>query len=93
MPIEDTSEVGPDTLRRAAAAHPITDLQIEYSIVSRRPEEKIFPTLRELGIAVTAYGVLSRGLLTGSRPGGPGDFRTHLPRFTGENRARNQSPR
>ncbi|HEY0478349.1 MAG TPA: aldo/keto reductase [Kofleriaceae bacterium] len=83
------SEVGPDTIRRAAAVHPIADLQIEYSLISRGPEDRIFPLLAELGIAVTAYGVLSRGLLTGVRPG-PGDFRAALPRFTGENRERNQ---
>jgi aryl-alcohol dehydrogenase-like predicted oxidoreductase len=85
------SEVGPETIRRARAVHPITDLQIEYSLVSRGPEERIFPILRELGIAVTAYGVFSRGLLTGARPGGSGDFRAHLPRFSGENRERNQA--
>jgi aryl-alcohol dehydrogenase-like predicted oxidoreductase len=84
------SEVGPETIRRAAAVHPISDLQIEYSLISRGPEDKIFPLLAELGIAVTAYGVLSRGLLTGSQPSGPRDFRAHLPRFTGENRERNQ---
>ena len=84
------SEVGPDTIRRAHATHPIADLQIEYSLISRGPEQKIFPLLRELGIGVTAYGVLSRGLLTGAKPSGPGDFRAHLPRFTGENRERNQ---
>ena len=84
------SEVGPDTIRRAHAAHPIADLQIEYSLISRGPEDRIFPVLAELGIAVTAYGVLSRGLLTGSRPTGPRDSRAHLPRFTGENRERNQ---
>lgn len=84
------SEVGPETLRRAAAVHPIVDLQIEYSLVSRRPEAAIFPVLRELGVAVTAYGVLSRGLLTGSGPTGPADFRALLPRFTGDNRAHNQ---
>jgi len=83
------SEVGPETIRRAHAVHPISDLQIEYSLVSRGPEKKIFPLLAELGIGVTAYGVLSRGLLSGSRPAGPGDFRAYLPRFTGENRARN----
>lgn len=83
------SEVGADTIRRAAAVHPIVDLQIEYSLVSRGPEDKIFPTLGELGIAVTAYGVLSRGLLTGSKPTA-GDFRAHLPRFTGDNLAKNQ---
>lgn len=84
------SEVGPDTIRRAHAVHPICDLQIEYSLISRGPEARIFPLLAELGIAVTAYGVLSRGLLTGAKPAGPRDFRAHLPRFTGDNRERNQ---
>jgi len=84
------SEVGPETIRRGHAVHPITDLQIEYAIISRNPETNIFPVLEELGIGVTAYGVLSRGLLSGSTPTGPGDFRAHLPRFTGENRERNQ---
>jgi aryl-alcohol dehydrogenase-like predicted oxidoreductase len=84
------SEVGPETIRRAHAVHPVVDLQIEYSLVSRGPEARIFPTLAELGIGVTAYGVLSRGLLSGSAPKGPGDLRAHLPRFTGENRERNQ---
>ena len=60
------SEVGPETIRRATAVHPIVDLQIEYSLISRSPESKIFPVLDDLGIAVTAYGVLSRGLLSGS---------------------------
>jgi aryl-alcohol dehydrogenase-like predicted oxidoreductase len=84
------SEVGADTVRRAHAVHPICDLQIEYSLVSRGPEAKILPALAELGIAVTAYGILSRGMLTGSRPSGPGDFRAHMPRFTDENARRNQ---
>jgi aryl-alcohol dehydrogenase-like predicted oxidoreductase len=84
------SEVGVDTIRRAHATHPIADLQIEYSLASRSPEAKIFPVLRELGIGVTAYGVLSRGLLTGSKPTGVGDFRAYLPRFSAENRAQNQ---
>jgi len=83
------SEVGPDTIRRAQAAHPISDLQIEYSLISRGPEAKIFPLLRELDIGVTAYGVLSRGLLSGSRPTSPRDLRAHLPRFVAENRDRN----
>ena len=83
------SEVGPDTIRRAQAVHPISDLQIEYSLVSRGPEATIFPVLAELGIGVTAYGVLSRGLLSGSTPTSQGDFRAHLPRFTGGNRERN----
>lgn len=91
----DSSDTGsprsaPETIRRAAAVHPIVDLQIEYSLISRGPEDKIFPALAELGIAVTAYGVLSRGLLTGSKPTGPGDFRTHLPRFAADNMAANQ---
>jgi len=85
------SEVGPDTIRRAQAVHPISDLQIEYSLISRGPEARVFPLLQELGIGVTAYGVLSRGLLSGSRPSAPGDFRAHLPRFSGENRTRNQA--
>jgi aryl-alcohol dehydrogenase-like predicted oxidoreductase len=83
------SEVGPETIRRAQAVHPIADLQIEYSLISRGPEAQIFPVLAELGIGVTAYGVLSRGLLSGSAPAAQGDFRAHLPRFTGENRQRN----
>jgi aryl-alcohol dehydrogenase-like predicted oxidoreductase len=84
------SEVGVDTIRRAHAVHPITDLQIEYSLISRNPETAIFPILQELGIGVTAYGVLSRGLLGGSRPAGPKDFRAYLPRFSGDNFAHNQ---
>jgi aryl-alcohol dehydrogenase-like predicted oxidoreductase len=84
------SEVGADTIRRAHAVHPITDLQIEYSLVSRSPESEIFPVLEELGIGVTAYGVLSRGLLSGSIPATQGDFRAYLPRFSQENLAQNQ---
>jgi aryl-alcohol dehydrogenase-like predicted oxidoreductase len=84
------SEVGVDTIRRAHAVHPICDLQIEYSLISRSPEAEIFPLLQELGIGVTAYGVLSRGLLSGSTPSGQSDFRAHLPRFSGENLTRNQ---
>ncbi len=83
------SEVGADTIRRAHAVHPIADLQIEYSLGSRAPEAEIFPVLRELGIGATLYGVLSRGLLAGSVPQGPTDFRAYLPRFTGENAERN----
>jgi aryl-alcohol dehydrogenase-like predicted oxidoreductase len=84
------SEVGADTVRRAQAVHPLADLQIEYSLISRGPEAKIFPTLAELGVGVTAYGVLSRGLLAGSRPEGARDFRGHLPRFAAGNFERNQ---
>ena len=78
------SEVGSATLRRAAATHPICDLQIEYSLISRDIEDAVLPTCRELGIAVTAYGVLSRGLIGGhwtAGPGAPGDFRAFSPRF------------
>jgi aryl-alcohol dehydrogenase-like predicted oxidoreductase len=85
------SEVGAETVRRAARVHPICDLQIEYSLVSRSPEATIFPALAQLGIASTAYGVLSRGLLTGSRPSGAGDYRAHLPRFAGDNGEKNRS--
>ncbi|MGA2726602.1 MAG: aldo/keto reductase [Terracidiphilus sp.] len=84
------SELGPETIRRAAVVHPIVDLQIEYSLISRSPEAKIFPLLRELGIAATAYGVLSRGLLSGSSTAGSGDIRNRFPRFAADNLARNQ---
>ncbi|WP_406182702.1 aldo/keto reductase [Streptomyces sp. NBC_01006] len=87
------SEVGADTLRRAAAVAPIADLQIEYSLISRGIEAEILPTARELGIGVTAYGVLSRGLISGhfsrDRELAPGDFRGMSPRFQGENLQRN----
>lgn len=83
------SEVGVEAIRRAQAVHPIVDVQIEYSLASRGPEEKIFPVLAELGISATLYGVLSRGLLSGSKPSAPSDFRAHLPRFSGEEGARN----
>jgi aryl-alcohol dehydrogenase-like predicted oxidoreductase len=84
------SEVGAETIRRAASVHPICDLQIEYSLVSRGVEASIVPTLRELGVAMTAYGVLSRGLLTGSKPAARNDFRAHLPRFSGDNAEKNR---
>jgi aryl-alcohol dehydrogenase-like predicted oxidoreductase len=83
------SELGAESIRRAAAVHPIVDLQIEYALVSRGPEGKIFPTLDQLGISATLYGVLSRGLLSGSKPSAPGDYRSHLPRFSAENAANN----
>lgn len=83
------SEVGADTVRRAQTVHPLADLQIEYSLISRGPEARIFPALAELGVGVTAYGVLSRGLLAGSTPG-TRDFRGHLPRFAAGNFERNQ---
>jgi aryl-alcohol dehydrogenase-like predicted oxidoreductase len=78
------SEVGAETMRRAAAVAPIADLQIEYSLISRGIEAKILPTARELGIGITAYGVLSRGLISGHwQKGNSGarDFRTYSPRF------------
>lgn len=85
------SEVGAETLRRAHAVHQVADLQIEYSLFSRGVEEKILPACRELGIGVTAYGVLSRGLLSGhwSKDRQARDFRAILPRFHGENLDRN----
>lgn len=75
------SEVGSDTIRRAVKIHPVCDVQLEYSLLSRGIESKIVPVLAELGIAMTAYGVLSRGLLTGARPKDDGDARAQLPRF------------
>jgi len=87
------SEAGADTIRRAHAVHPISALQIEYSLMSRSIEADILPTTRELGIAVTAYGILSRGLLSGRLQPGQAftaqDFRAHSPRFQGENLTRN----
>ncbi|MGB6579503.1 MAG: aldo/keto reductase [Streptosporangiaceae bacterium] len=84
------SEMGPKTIRRAHAVHPIAALQIEYSLMSRGIEAEILPTVRELGISVTAYGILSRGLLSsGTARLASGDPRTRFPRFTDENHARN----
>jgi len=86
------SEMGAETIKRAAAVHPISDLQIEYSLISRGIEETILPTCRSLGIAVTAYGVLSRGLISGHwQKGAPaaGDYRGLSPRFQGENMDKN----
>jgi aryl-alcohol dehydrogenase-like predicted oxidoreductase len=87
------SEVGAETIRRAHATHPIADLQIEYSLISRGIEDEILPTCRELGIGITAYGVLSRGLISGhwspERSAGAGDFRSRAPRFAPENLDRN----
>jgi aryl-alcohol dehydrogenase-like predicted oxidoreductase len=87
------SEVGAETIRRAAAVHPIADLQIEYSLLSRGIEAEILPVCRELGISITAYGILSRGILSDSfAPGrgrAPGDIRDRFPRFDGDNAQRN----
>jgi pyridoxine 4-dehydrogenase len=83
------SEVGADTLRRASSVHPVSDLQIEYSMISRGIERAILPAARELGIGITAYGVLSRGLISGhwsKDRQGEKDFRSLAsPRFQGEN--------
>ena len=86
------SEVGSETIRRAHAVHPIADLQIEYSLVSRGIESDILKTCRELGIGITAYGVLSRGLISGhwsKERAVAQDFRGRSPRFQGENLDRN----
>ena len=87
------SEAGAETIRRAHATHPIGDVQSEYSLISRGPEAAVLPTCRELGIAITAYGVLSRGLISGhwtaERSTTPGDFRAFSPRFNGDNLAHN----
>ena len=85
------SEMGADTIRRAHAVHPVAALQIEYSLMSRGIEAQILPAVRELGIGVTAYGILSRGLLStaSAREIGPGDPRSRFPRFQGENLQRN----
>jgi len=83
------SEAGAESIRRASAVQPIADLQIEYSLFSRGIENQILPTCRDLGISITAYGVLSRGLLSGhwsrERSGGARDMRNHMPRFNGDN--------
>src|SRR5213078_4619436 len=81
------SEMGAETMRRAQAVHPIADLQIEYSLISRGIEGEILPTCRELGIGITAYGVLARGLISGhwQKNSTQGDFRARSPRFTGAN--------
>ena len=85
------SEMGPDTIRRAAAVHPVAGLQIEYSLMSRGIEAAILPTVRELGIGVTAYGVMSRGLLStdSARAITAADPRARFPRFQGDNLRRN----
>lgn len=84
------SEASAETIRRAHAEQAVTAVQMEYSLMSRGIERSILPAIRELGIGLTAYGVLSRGLLSGNWMRSAGsDFRNHLPRFTGENLARN----
>ncbi len=87
------SETGAETVRRACAVHPVADLQIEYSLMARGIETTILPTCRELGVGITAYGVLSRGLLSGhwspEKKGAASDFRSYFPRFTGDNLEKN----
>jgi aryl-alcohol dehydrogenase-like predicted oxidoreductase len=87
------SEVGADTLRRAHRVHPVADVQIEYSLISRGIEREILPACRELGVGITAYGILSRGLISGywsrERALSPGDFRNFAPRFSDDNLDRN----
>jgi aryl-alcohol dehydrogenase-like predicted oxidoreductase len=87
------SEANAEQLRRAHAVHPVTALEVEYSLASREIEATLLPAARELGIGIVAYGALSRGLLGGVAQGGcpPGDFRSHLPRFSGSNLAHNQA--
>jgi len=85
------SEASADSIRRAYKSAPIAALQIEYSLVSRGAEATILPAARELGIGITAYAVLSRGLLSGSPVTSPKDLRKHLPRFRGENYEKNQT--
>jgi aryl-alcohol dehydrogenase-like predicted oxidoreductase len=81
------SEASPELIKRAHKVHPVTAVEVEYSLASRVIEKELLPLCRELGIGIVAYGVLSRGLLTGELTGqfAPGDFRAHSPRFTGEN--------
>jgi aryl-alcohol dehydrogenase-like predicted oxidoreductase len=84
------SEMGATTIRRANVVHPVSGLQIEYSLMSRGIEASVLPAARELGISVTAYGILSRGLMTAdARQIGEGDPRSRFPRFQGENLRRN----
>jgi aryl-alcohol dehydrogenase-like predicted oxidoreductase len=88
------SEMGSETIRRAAAVHPICDLQIEYSVLSRGIEDSVLKTCRALGIGITAYGVLSRGLIGGNfKPNQftKGDFRSYSPRFQAGNLEQNQT--
>lgn len=85
------SEVGVETARKAQAVTPICDVQLEYGLATRGMEARVLPGLEQLGIGVTAYGVLSRGLLSGSRPAEKGDFRRFLPRYAGANLEANQA--
>ncbi len=85
------SEASPEQLRRAHAVHPVSALEVEYSLGTRIIERELLQTARELGVAVVAYGVLSRGLLSGRVTQlAAGDFRAHIPRFSGENFSENK---
>jgi aryl-alcohol dehydrogenase-like predicted oxidoreductase len=86
------SEANAEQLRKAHAVHPVTVVEVEYSLATRTIEKELLPVCRELGVGVVAYGVLSRGLLSGTLTGqfAPTDFRAHAPRFTGENFTANQ---
>jgi aryl-alcohol dehydrogenase-like predicted oxidoreductase len=83
------SEIGVETARRAQTVTPIVDVQLEYGLATRGMEAKVLPGLREIGIGTTAYGVLGRGLLSGSKPAEKSDFRRFLPRYTGANYEKN----
>jgi aryl-alcohol dehydrogenase-like predicted oxidoreductase len=87
------SEAAADTIRRAHKVHPIAALQSEYSLWTRDPEDKILPTLRELGMTLVAYSPLGRGFLTGQikrfEDFAPDDYRRQSPRFVGENFQKN----
>jgi len=87
------SEASPEIIRRAHKVHPVTAVEVEYSLASRVIEKELLQTCRELGIGIVAYGVLSRGLLSGKLTGqfAPTDFRAHAPRFTGENFEKNKT--
>jgi aryl-alcohol dehydrogenase-like predicted oxidoreductase len=87
------SEASPDMIRRAHKVHPVTAVEVEYSLASRVIEKELLQVCRELGIGIVAYGVLSRGLLSGELTGefAATDFRAHAPRFTGENFEKNKT--
>ena len=86
------SEANAAVLRKAHSVHPVSVVEVEYSLATRVIEKELLPVCRELGVGITAYGVLSRGLLTGGMTGKfePTDFRGHSPRFTGENFEKNK---
>jgi len=88
------SEVSARTLRKAHAVHPITAVQSEYSLWTRDPEEHVVPACRELGVGFVPFSPLGRAVLTGAiaseeAVAGEQDFRRNMPRFQGDNLARN----